>query len=76
MNDEFKKVCICGALAIVVYNSTPLCKNCLFEKYTDLPSENRPLTIYFSNQIVASISGTATTATISNVLQIVQSTSK
>ena len=56
MDNNFKKLCACGALAIVIYSSTPLCKKCLQEKHIDLPKEDYTTTTQFSTQSI-SVSG-------------------
>lgn len=68
MNDEFKKLCACGALSIIIYGSTPLCKKCLEERHIDLPQENYVNKISFSTTstttstyYVIGTSGTTTT---------------
>lgn len=61
MNDDFKKICVCGALAITVYGFTPLCMDCLGERHTDLPRDSYVTAM--RSIYVSSISGTTTTIT-------------
>ena len=39
MDDRLTKFCVCGMTAIVIYGSTPLCKNCLDLRLPDMPSQ-------------------------------------
>lgn len=65
MDEKFKKICACGALAVIVYGTIPLCEKCLFDfpSHYHLPTENRSTTtsIAISGDSISGISTSATT---------------
>ena len=63
MNNYTKKICACGAIAMIIVISTPLCKMCLALQHPHLP-EQGSFSYDYGNFRQISVSGINSTASI------------